>query len=49
MSPPVDVSSAVEPRPAQAGSELAVETTGLTKRFGERTALDGVDLQVPRG
>jgi len=30
-------------------SELAVETRGLTKRFGVRTALDGVDLQVPRG
>jgi ABC-2 type transport system ATP-binding protein len=28
---------------------LAIETRGLTKRFGERTALDGVDLQVPRG
>jgi ABC-2 type transport system ATP-binding protein len=27
----------------------AIETTGLTKRFGERTALDGIDLQVPRG
>jgi len=37
------------------GSELAVETRGLTKRFplrgrrGARTALDGVDLRVPRG
>jgi ABC-2 type transport system ATP-binding protein len=29
--------------------ELAIETTGLTKRFGARTALDGIDLQVPRG
>ncbi|HTW41121.1 MAG TPA: ABC transporter ATP-binding protein [Solirubrobacteraceae bacterium] len=28
---------------------LAIETHGLTKRFGERTALDGIDLQVPRG
>jgi ABC-2 type transport system ATP-binding protein len=27
----------------------AVETTGLTKRFGERTAIDSVDLRVPRG
>jgi ABC-2 type transport system ATP-binding protein len=26
----------------------AIETSGLTKRFGERTALDGIDLQVPR-
>jgi len=30
-------------------SELAVETDGLTKRFGTRTALDGVNLRVPRG
>jgi len=27
----------------------AIETHGLTKRFGERTAIDGVDLLVPRG
>ncbi len=27
----------------------AIETRGLTKRFGERTALDGVDLHVPTG
>ena len=27
----------------------AIETAGLTKRFGERVALDGIDLQVPRG
>jgi ABC-2 type transport system ATP-binding protein len=33
----------------QSSSQLAIETTGLTKRFGERTALDGIDLQVPRG
>jgi ABC-2 type transport system ATP-binding protein len=30
-------------------SEAAIETHGLTKRFGERTAIDGVDLRVPRG
>jgi len=34
--------------PSQA-SGLAIETRGLTKRFGERTALDGIDLQVPMG
>ncbi len=28
---------------------LAVETRGLTKHFRARTALDGVDLQVPSG
>ena len=31
------------------GAALAVKTTGLTKHFGERKALDGVDLEVPRG
>src|SRR5580700_956921 len=30
-------------------STPAIETAGLTKRFGERAALDGIDLQVPRG
>jgi ABC-2 type transport system ATP-binding protein len=33
----------------QAPDGPAVETTGLTKRFGERTAIDRVDLHVPRG
>ena len=26
-----------------------VETSGLTKRFGERVAVDHVDLRIPRG
>jgi ABC-2 type transport system ATP-binding protein len=30
-------------------SELVVETKGLTKRFGARVAVDGVNLEVPRG
>jgi ABC-2 type transport system ATP-binding protein len=29
--------------------DLVVETHGLTKRFGPRTVVDGVDLAVPRG
>jgi ABC-2 type transport system ATP-binding protein len=29
--------------------ELVIETSGLTKRFGSRLALDGADLQVPPG
>jgi ABC-2 type transport system ATP-binding protein len=49
MSPPVDASSAVGPESDSTGSAPAIETAGLTKRFGERTALDGIDLQVPRG
>jgi ABC-2 type transport system ATP-binding protein len=32
-----------------AESEMIIETDGLTKRFGARTAIDGVDLRVPRG
>jgi ABC-2 type transport system ATP-binding protein len=30
-------------------TELIIETSGLTKRFGQRVAVDGVDLSVPRG
>jgi ABC-2 type transport system ATP-binding protein len=32
----------------QSTSAPAIETRGLTKRFGTRTAVDGVDLFVPR-
>ena len=32
-----------------AGDEWAVETHQLTKRFGDNTAVDGVELLVPRG
>jgi ABC-2 type transport system ATP-binding protein len=34
---------------ASAASSLAVETDGLTKRFGDRVVVDGVDLRIPRG
>ncbi len=42
------------PTPADNGGApgrgpTAIETKGLTKRFGERAAIDGVDLYVPRG
>ena len=30
-------------------SSLAVSTSGLTKRFGDRTVVDGVDFAIPRG
>src|SRR6202034_210600 len=30
-------------------SGSAISTTALVKRFGDRAAIDGVDLQVPRG
>lgn len=36
------------PRSRRDGT-AAVETHGLTKRFGQRTAIDGVDLYVPAG
>jgi ABC-2 type transport system ATP-binding protein len=29
--------------------ELAIDVRGMTKRFGHRTAVDHIDLQVPRG
>ena len=32
-----------------AGGDFAVETHGLTKRFGASVAVDAVDLRVPRG
>jgi len=49
MSTPSD-DSLIEPTTDPSGaSGPAIETSGLTKRFGERTALDGIDLQVPRG
>jgi ABC-2 type transport system ATP-binding protein len=35
--------------PGQAPGDAAIETLGLTKRFGERIAIDGVELHVPRG
>jgi ABC-2 type transport system ATP-binding protein len=30
-------------------SELAIDVQGLVKRFGNKTAVDGVDIQLPRG
>ena len=30
-------------------NDLAIEARGLVKRFGSKTALDGVDIAVPRG
>ena len=34
---------------AMSTNGFVVETSGLTKRFGERTAVANVDLRVPRG
>ena len=30
-------------------TSLAIETNGLGKRFGDRAALESIDLRVPRG
>ena len=35
--------------PQRPATDLAIETTGLTKRFGAQIAVDGIDLAVPRG
>jgi ABC-2 type transport system ATP-binding protein len=32
-----------------ADGELIIKTSGLTRRFGKTVAVDGVDLEVPRG
>ncbi len=39
---------AFEPAP-RPGAELAVRTKGLTRRFGDLFAVDGLDLEVPKG
>jgi ABC-2 type transport system ATP-binding protein len=36
-------------RRTEGAGAFVVETSGLTKRFGDRVAVDDVDLQVPRG
>src|SRR5215470_19375937 len=35
--------------PQVASTDLAIETHGLTRRFGAQLAVDGIDLRVPRG
>ena len=35
--------------PGRAGPGLAVELGAASKRFGERTVLDGIDLSIPAG
>jgi len=44
-------SSLIETQAARAASPMpaAVRTRALTRRFGSQTAVDGVDLEVPRG
>ncbi|MGH9002119.1 MAG: ABC transporter ATP-binding protein [Acidimicrobiia bacterium] len=37
------------PAPVAPPTELAIRTRGLTRRFGDLFAVDGLDLEVPRG
>jgi ABC-2 type transport system ATP-binding protein len=46
---PLDQRGPAADQQVRAGETLAIETSGLTKRFGQRTAIDGIDLRVPRG
>src|SRR5207237_3394655 len=39
----------MEGAPPMSASPYVVETKGLTKRFGPRVAVDGVDLRIPAG
>ncbi|MGO4191416.1 ABC transporter ATP-binding protein [Arthrobacter sp. YAF17] len=41
--------TAVGPATEPYGTELSIETAGLSKRFGRQLAVDGVDLAVPKG
>lgn len=45
-APDVEPGAAPDVEP---GIELSIETRGLTKRFGQQLAVDGVDLAVPKG
>jgi ABC-2 type transport system ATP-binding protein len=38
-----------EARPPTTGRTAAVVATGLTKRYGERLAVDHIDFELPRG
>jgi ABC-2 type transport system ATP-binding protein len=48
-STPSDLPVAAPVPTSSSPEQTAIETTGLTKRFGDRTAIDAVDLRVPRG
>ncbi|MFH1845261.1 MAG: ABC transporter ATP-binding protein, partial [bacterium] len=37
------------PDPPPASSQPIIETRGLVRRFGDKVAVDGIDLAVPRG
>ena len=47
--PEPDGSAAERPYRRHMHTPFAIETSGLTKRFGSRVAVDDVELRVPRG
>ena len=49
MVPAMTVTQATRGTGRDSGARLAVETAGLTKRFGDRTVVDKVDLAIPAG
>jgi len=51
MSPPSSISSERRSAPRATGSpaHLALRAKGLVKRFGELTAVGGIDLEIPTG
>ena len=48
-APLPDVLAPADPAPSGPGAVPALRITGLRKRFGEKVAVDGVDLEVPAG
>ena len=42
-------SSRLAVTPKEGSSQYVVETSGLSKRFGDRTVVSDVNLYVPRG
>ena len=49
MVPAMTVTQAMRGTGEKPGAQLAVSTKGLTKRFGDRTVVDRVDLAIPAG
>ena len=48
-APVPDVLTPAETGPTGPGAVPALRITGLRKRFGQKVAVDGVDLEVPAG
>lgn len=44
-----EIPASVTPSSPAAGAAPALELLGLVKRFGEKVAVDGIDLVVPAG